>query len=259
MAQRLTKGTPVLARSASEVKNYRVYKKVIPIVMACIAVLVSLIYIISVLYTRYGSFTVSVNKYQQLQYGLSLCETKDFANPTSRLECRAVEEITNIDGKYLDMNEIGSVDGQDSGDNYLCYTFYCKNAGTDTVSFRESINIANMTIGAEKAARVRLITSRNGGERTVTDYAHAAGVDDNHNTVAEPDTTPFYSKYIVMQNEVEDFAPGEIMKYTIVIWLEGNDPECIDNIIGGTFKIDMKFSVITVADLEAQTTETKEK
>ena len=37
-------------------------------------------------------------------------------------------------------------------------------------------------------------------------------------------------------------------KYTVVIWLEGNDPECLDNILGGEFKIDMSMSIIGIEE-----------
>jgi hypothetical protein len=32
-----------------------------------------------------------------------------------------------------------------------------------------------------------------------------------------------------------------ISKYTIVLWIEGSDPECTDNILGGEFKVHMDF------------------
>ena len=42
-----------------------------------------------------------------------------------------------------------------------------------------------------------------------------------------------------MQQDRNDIKPGEIDRYSIVVWLEGNDPECIDDIIGGEMKIAM--------------------
>jgi hypothetical protein len=39
----------------------------------------------------------------------------------------------------------------------------------------------------------------------------------------------------------ENFQPGEVDKYTVVIWLEGNDPECINDIIGGELKMQMNL------------------
>ena len=46
-----------------------------------------------------------------------------------------------------------------------------------------------------------------------------------------------------MCTERTGFKKGEIDKFTIVIWLEGNDPECTDEIRGGKIKFSMNFSV----------------
>ena len=46
-----------------------------------------------------------------------------------------------------------------------------------------------------------------------------------------------------MQTTREKFEPKAKDKYTIVIWLEGNDPDCLDNIIGGTIKLGMNFKI----------------
>ena len=43
-------------------------------------------------------------------------------------------------------------------------------------------------------------------------------------------------------------TPGEYTKFTIVVWLEGDDPECVDTILGGVFKIDMNMSVLGEAE-----------
>lgn len=240
-------GSSLLRRKAGEIKNYRIFQRILPIVLTCLAITITLVYVVSVMYTKFGSFTVTVNKYHQLQYGLSLSETRNFAKPTGRLNCRASEEITNIDGAWLDEYDIGAVDGVDSGDNYLCYTFYCKNAGKETLSYDYSIDITNMTMDLEKAVRVRLITSRGENPSTTVDYARANGVDEFGNAIPEPNTTPFYNKTTVMLETMKDVVPEEIIKYTVVIWLEGNDPDCTDDKIGGEFKVDMKFSVVAAA------------
>lgn len=211
--------------------------------LCCIAILIILIYLISLMYTKFGSFTVAVNKYDQIQYGLSLSEHSDFSNATSNLLCRASKVITNIDGQTLQNLDLGAQDGEDNGDNYMCYTFYCKNTGRKTLSYEESMVIANMTLGIEKAVRIRLITKYEGQDAFYVDYARAAGVE-NGEAVAEPGTEIFYSKNTVMRREVNNFEPGQVTKYTVVIWLEGPDPDCLDDIIGGEFKVDMKFQVL---------------
>ena len=68
------------------------------------------------------------------------------------------------------------------------------------------------------------------------------GIKLGDNGKPEVGTEPFYSDDIIMTQHIEDFMPGDIHKYTIVLWLEGNDLQCNDNIIGGEFKAKMVFN-----------------
>ena len=35
----------------------------------------------------------------------------------------------------------------------------------------------------------------------------------------------------------------EVHKYTVVIWLEGDDPECTDDLIGGHLGLQMQYAL----------------
>ena len=50
---------------------------------------------------------------------------------------------------------------------------------------------------------------------------------------------------MVTAGEIADYQPGAIKRFTIVMWLEGDDPECTDDILGGMVKLDMNFSVLS--------------
>ncbi|MCQ2771485.1 MAG: hypothetical protein MJ236_06805, partial [Clostridia bacterium] len=65
--------------------------KIVPIIMGCIALLTVLVYVVSLLYTRFGSFTIQVNKLQNLNYGIALSEHKD-GKTTARLDCKCQKE-----------------------------------------------------------------------------------------------------------------------------------------------------------------------
>lgn len=54
----------------------------------------------------------------------------------------------------------------------------------------------------------------------------------------------FASSTEVMKDRREKLGPGEKDKYTVVIWLDGNDPDCVDKIIGGTMKLGMNFKIV---------------
>ena len=82
---RLSKGNSVLRRTAAEIKRYRVLIRVLPIAMSIAVVTLALVYTITTMYTKFGSFTVTVNKYDNVAHALTLSETPDFKDMTSRL------------------------------------------------------------------------------------------------------------------------------------------------------------------------------
>jgi hypothetical protein len=72
-------------------------------------------------------------------------------------------------------------------------------------------------------------------------------------------TTSFGSYYRVIpfQFESEDtcvfgsyegIEPGETNKYTVVMWLEGDDPDCTDDLIGGHLGLEMQFQLVRKSD-----------
>ena len=163
---------------------------------------------------------------------LSLSETADFANPTTVLGAKGIENMTNISEAWLPA-DIEGMDGAHNGDDYIAYTFYVRNVGEQACTLTEQIQLDSAVLGAEAAIRVKLY--RNG---VPTTYAMLGA-----NGMPEYATTPFESEEVVCYEEVPGFAPGDTMKYTLVIWLEGDDPECLDNIKGGHVRMSMTFTV----------------
>lgn len=91
----------MLTRSAEEVKRYRLYKKIIPPILGLVTLVLIIVYIIAILFTKYGSFTVKINNLTDRKYYLTLCETDKFLNPVSYLNSKAIKDVTNIDGRSL--------------------------------------------------------------------------------------------------------------------------------------------------------------
>ena len=60
--------------------------------------------------------------------------------------------------------------------------------------------------------------------------------------IPEDNTIPFLEDRLVALDNNYDLQPGEVDKYTVVLWIEGSDPECNDNILGGEIKISMNFN-----------------
>lgn len=244
MKREAKSGTSILRRSATEIKRYRILLRLTPIILGIIALVLIITYIVTILYDRYGSFSVSVNKFANVRYALTLSETTDFSSPVSRLNSKASVDITNIDGSTLPL-DLDSQDGEHNGKNYLAYTFYCKNAGQEAVTYRYTLAIKNASQEIERAVRVRLYIN---GEATT--YARTAtngsgpemDLDKDGNRTVP--TTEFWKGSTIATGDFENFQIGEVTKYTIIVWLEGNDPDCTDDIIGGEFKIDMEMEIL---------------
>lgn len=231
----IEKTSVTIRRTAGEVKRYRQYKKFVPIIIGILLLILIIGYVLSVLYMRFGAFTVMVNKFDHLDYMLTLSDTQTFLSNTSHLNADIFEKITNIDGRNLPEG-LDNIDGEHNGSNYIAYTFYAKNAGRSTFSYTYDLYIANMTLEIEKAVRVRLYVNGK-----YTDYAYPRT---DGGEGPEPGTTAFMSRTTVVKDRIIDLAPGEMTKFTVIIWLEGNDPECVDKILGGEMKLDMALDVI---------------
>lgn len=182
-----------------------------------------------------GSFTVNVNKYEMVKYGLSLSEHADLSQASSVLNAKIDQSITNIAEEDLPDN-VDQIDGVHNGKNHIAYTFYLFNAGdTDEISYEWQVTMSNVFNGIDEAIRLKLYI-----DGVPTTYAKTA----SDGSGAEPNTTPFYSNTVMARGRKDNFVSGSVTKFTIVLWLEGTDPDCIDWIKGGRMKIEMSMSIV---------------
>lgn len=223
-----------LRRTAKEVRNYNRHMRMSGIVLAMLLAITALLFVVAALYNRSGSFTVSLNKMEMTKYGLSLSESSEMTHLTSQLNAQIAESITNIAGEIIPDN-VDDIDGVHNGKNYIAYTFYLQNGGEVEVPCEYSVDMSNITSGLDEAIRMRLYIN---GEPTT--YAKTK----RDGSGPEPGTTPFYSATVMAKGRLESIAPGESAKFTVVIWIEGNDPECLDPLIGGQLKAEMKVSIV---------------
>lgn len=238
MTNTQVRGTQLVRRSAREIKQYRRWMKIIPIIISVLVLFIAISYVVAALYSKYGAYTVLIDKYDYVKFALTLSETPDFANPTARLNSKASQDITNISVNDLPA-DLDNINGEHNGENYVAYTYYLKNAGLSAIHAEYMLFIANMTQEIEKAIRVRLYVD---GE--YIDYARTR----TDGGGPEPGTTEFLTETIIVRKQLTNFKPEEVTKFTVVIWIEGDDPDCVDSIIGGQFKIDMSISVIGAAE-----------
>ena len=117
-----------LRRTAKEVRRYNVALRILSAALGFMLLLTIILYIIAALYMKTGSFTVRVDKVDMTKYGLTLSESRDMFYSTSHLNAEIEKSITNIAEDWLPDN-LGMIDGDHSGANYIAYTFYLQNGG----------------------------------------------------------------------------------------------------------------------------------
>jgi hypothetical protein len=170
-----------------------------------------------------------------VKHGLSLSEHSDLSKPSSVLNARIDQSITNIAEEDLPDN-VDNIDGVHNGKNHIAYTFYLFNAGeTDEVSYEWQVKMSNVFNGIDEAIRLRMYID---GQPTT--YAKTA----SDGSGPEPNTTPFYSTDIMAKGRKDNFSVDAVTKFTLVLWLEGPDPDCMDWIKGGRMKVEMAISLI---------------
>ena len=105
--------------------------------------------------------------------------------------------------------------------------------GQDTINYWTTIKIDDVVKNVDEGIRVMVF--KNGNKQI---YAKNNRVTEQ----PEPNTVPFKDNETVMLEVTENFEVGDIDKYTVVIWVEGDDPECKDDLIGGEIKMHMTLT-----------------
>lgn len=198
--------------------------------LLCMALFVTCLFILAFMQEKMGNFTINLNRLELYRKGIAIDASGDFDSPTARLTADTVQDATNISVDELPEN-IDDIDGTHNGKNYMAYTYYLRNAGKEDVGYKAIITLDSYAKGAEDAVRVAVWRN---GERTVYAEPSADGT-------PEDGCVNFESHDVVCTYTEEDFLVGNVDKYTIVIWMEGDDPECVDSIVGGSVEFSMNI------------------
>lgn len=203
--------------------------------LSTLGMLVSLIvtyFVLRVVYEA-GGFSISMDADLSKNSGLIMYEKMAEKIDRKVLKATKVEYMDNISIDWLPENLNKEGEGSHNGDNYLAYSFYVENKGSETINYWYKVLVDDVVKNVDRAIRVMIYRN---DEKTV--YAKANATTGN----AEPGTKAFYSEQKVLVESRETFAPGDIDKFTIVIFIEGDDPDCIDDLIGGAMNMHMDIT-----------------
>lgn len=190
-----------------------------------------------------GNFVMNVD-YNAFNRGIVISDNRTMENAGPQLYSEAVQDAKDVTYRWLDISSAMETDGNfyDPDLKYVAYTFYVQNVGSETVDMVYSIRITDVYKDLDAAIRVIVIDN---GVETIyqkPDEADEFGVLPTY-PVSMPETVPFLDEDTVVRRIIPSFTPNEIRKFTILVWLEGEDPDTNDDVLGGLIKFRMTFSI----------------
>lgn len=228
--------------TADKVKKRKVTSRLVKISLLALLLLLIILYVILEIIYHEGRFTVTLDSNKSLENGLAIFDSLNNSQGKRRLYATPIKFMDNISYKWLPANIDTEADGPHNGENYIAYTFYVENQGKDVIHYWYEVIIDDVIKNVDEAIRIRIY--RNGEDVTYAKKSSLGGE-------PEPNTTPFKNikdaEGTIILEEVKDFQPMSMDKFTIVVWLEGDDPDCTDPLIGGELKMHM---VITEKHVE---------
>ncbi len=219
--------------SAKKVYKHKLFVRIVKIVFLLLLILISILYLFLYIVYDGGRFTVTLDKQMQSQKSVYLSETGKIGEKTRKLTAETIEYMDNISIDWIDKDVDTQKDGSHNGDNYIAYSFYVVNSGKEEVNYWYEVDLDDTVKNVDEAIRVMIYHN---GKKTV--YAKKSKVTKK----AEPGTKKFYSKSIMVLEQRKKFKPKSKDHFTVVIWIEGDDPECKNDLIGGEIKMHMDFT-----------------
>lgn len=208
-------------------KSYRIAKGILAILLLVIIVTY---FAFTMLYNGYN-FTISLDENLYYENKVIIYDDSEYKVYRQQIKVESLEKFDNISYKWLPQ-DLDEYEGSHNGENYLAYSFYIENMGENTINYWSELIIDDVIKNVDEAIRFMIYFD---GEPTTYAKKSARGN-------PESGTVAFQSEEVVTSSMVEGFKPGDKHKYTIVMWLEGSDLECTNNIIGGEIKAHMEFN-----------------
>lgn len=220
-------------RKAKRLAEANTRMKMLRKLLVIMLVFLLVIYFVLKIVYETGRFTIVLDSASDMKGALIMYANKDEKISRRTLQADVLDFMTNISGDWIPENINDEADGGHNGDNYIAYTFYVENVSDETIHYWYRIYIDDVIKNVDEAMRVAIYLN---GNKTVYAKKNRSTGKPEKNTVA------FKDEENVMLEQRKNFKPGDVDKFTIVIWIEGDDPQCIDDLIGGEMKMHMTIT-----------------
>lgn len=147
------------------------------------------------------------------------------------------DKVLNTNGSYV----------SNSG-NYMGFTFYLKNKGTMSINVDLTLSISKATKFLDRATWVWLFEGEEDQEGTI--YHKEDTIHHNYpKEYNDFNIQNFQNDELITKSSYVYFKPEEVKRFSIILWLEGEDPDCTDvgeySIKNGMIRFTMRFDVVS--------------
>lgn len=170
-------------------------------------------------------FSVYLDRDALYQKGVDLSETGEFRYVGSELHSdRMPKHMVAAESDILE-NLDEEVEGSWTGDGYMAYSFYIRNAGWEDTGYQATLHLDSVMRHAEPALRVKVWRN---GEPVI-----CKGDDGKDRKLYEW--------------KEKEFRKGFVDKYTVAVWLDEQDPDFQEEMKDGKPQVEMKINALEEA------------
>lgn len=189
--------------------------------------------------------------------GLALYNTEAMDKPLSRLSYPTLIDQKDVSLSWIPENiEDGLGDKSDMNRSwYFAFSFLLRNESNVPADISLEINAKKVTKNVDSAVRVALYRSVIGSDepsvrrifakpKSIEDKVVVPEITKDYNGNILYESEPFLSPTKICSLRYDKLKIGEVNKFTVLIWIEGYDPECKDELKGGTMSMDMSIKIV---------------
>lgn len=232
------------------------------------AALIGVLFLYAMVTQLQGHFTINMST-GMFKEGFVLADNRAFDNATTQLFSVPAENVPCVSISHIPAT-INDIDGSHN-EAYFAYTFYLRNEGESEVSYEWTLRLNSESHALTQAVWVMIFEDdqmsiyaqpdKEGNPQALpafgdnsVGYIHLPVQDfckypeeqfevipGRHNDYYRVIPYDFETEIIVATGARDNIIPMDVHKYTIVIWLEGDDPDCTDDLIGGHCGMDLQF------------------
>ncbi len=221
-----------VSTTADKIHKKKIFSRIAHAVLLVLLLIFMISY--SILYIVYNetNFSISVDK-DMLKSSIFLSEDGSLENKSRKLSAYAAEYMDNISVNWISEDVDTEADGSHNGTNYVAYSFYLVHTGSNPINYWYEIDVDDTIRDLDDAIRIMIYHN---GEKKI--YAKP----NTQTNEAEEGTEKFFSDNIAVLEERKNFNPGDKDHFTVVVWIEGDDPDCNNELLGGGIKMHMDIT-----------------